>query len=195
MLWLFAVVGGLVAVARYDNAPGAAARVTGHWPGGSRLERDRTVPTLVMVAHPRCSCTRASLTELAEIVARTDGRVKSYILFAMPGGLGDDPSASDLWHRASQIRGVVPVSDPDGREAARFGAATSGQVYVYSPAGELLFSGGTTRSRGHEGDNDGRRSIVALIRHQPPSTTTTPVFGCALRGPADEPGRVAGSKS
>jgi hypothetical protein len=186
LLWLVAVVGGLAAVARYDNTPGTAAETPARWPTHSRLTHDDKVPTLVMVAHPLCSCTRASLAELAEIMARTQGRVKAYVVFASPRGLEGNSARTDLWDRAARIPGVVPVADPDGREADAFGAVTSGQVSLYSPGGALLFTGGTTRSRGHEGDNDGRRSLVALITDQRPEQTHTDVFGCAIRG-ADEP--------
>ena len=37
----------------------------------------------------------------------------------------------------------------------RFGAETSGQTLLYDRDGRLLFSGGTTGSRGHDGDNAG----------------------------------------
>lgn len=192
-LWLFVVVGGLVVVARYDNAAGADASEHRQWPAGSGLVRDRRLPTLIMVAHPRCSCTVASLTELAEIMARADGRLRAYVVFAKPDRLEGDSRSTELWKQASRIPQVSLVTDNDGRVAAAFGAATSGQVFVYSPAGELLFSGGTTRSRGHAGDNAGRRTILALLSPQPAKQRTTPVFGCALFGPADQPNAPAGN--
>jgi hypothetical protein len=190
--WLCLVVGGLVVVARYDNGAGRGASAHGHWPAQSRLVRDRVSPTLVLIAHPRCSCTRASLTELAEIMARTRNQARAYVVFAKPGRLSGDSEATALWAQASTIPHVSLVHDDDGREAAAFGAATSGQVFVYSTAGDLLFSGGTTPSRGHAGDNAGRRTIVALIRHEQPEQRTTPVFGCALLGPADQPTGTSG---
>jgi len=59
-------------------------------------------------------------------------------------------------------------------------------------AGKLLFSGGITASRGHVGDNAGLDALILLIRNTPaPSTArpviTTPVFGCAIRGPEETP--------
>jgi hypothetical protein len=75
--------------------------------------------------------------------------------------------------------------DPDGAIAQAFGAYTSGQVLVYGADGGLLFNGGITASRGHEGDNPGRAAIVARLRDQVPAPSTASVFGCAL----DEPER------
>ena len=184
---MLAAVAGLVAVAQYDNGAGAPASVGPEWPDASGLARDASRPTLIMVAHPRCTCTRASLTELAEIMARAKGQLRAYVVFARPAGLAGNPEFTELWDRASRIPGVELVRDDEGREAAAFGAVTSGQVYVYGPDGTLLFSGGTTRSRGHAGDNPGRRAILALVTHQQRAGTTAAVFGCALHGPADAP--------
>lgn len=186
-LWLLAVAGGLVVVARYDNGAGAPAAAGRRWPHESGLTPDQERPTLVMLAHPRCSCTRASLVELAEILARTGDRLRAYVVFAKPGRLEGDSAATALWEQASRIPGVSLIRDDEGREAAAFGTATSGQVLVYGPAGDLLFSGGTTPSRGHSGDNVGRQAILDLAARRRPAREQTPVFGCPLLGPADVP--------
>ena len=70
--------------------------------------------------------------------------------------------------------------DDEGIEARRFGVSTSGQTLLYDKAGALLFSGGITGARAHQGDNDGRRSIVALLNRKTPGRTATNVFGCSL---------------
>ena len=67
-----------------------------------------------------------------------------------------------------------------GTEARRFGVSTSGQTLLYDNAGALLFAGGITGARAHQGDNDGRRSIVALLNRETPARTATNVFGCSL---------------
>jgi uncharacterized iron-regulated protein len=41
-------------------------------------------PTLVLLAHPQCSCTRASLDELGEALARAGTRPRTYVLFLKP---------------------------------------------------------------------------------------------------------------
>jgi hypothetical protein len=87
---------------------------------------------------------------------------------------------TDLWDSAGQIPGVAAVADEDGAEAHRFSAATSGQVVLYDSSGRLLFSGGITASRGHSGDNVGRRAIVSLLADGSGVRTETPVFGCPI---------------
>ena len=69
----------------------------------------------------------------------------------------------------------------EGREAARFGAATSGQTFLYDARGGLLFSGGITGARAHAGDNAGRSAVVTLLNGTGgPAAPRTSVFGCPL---------------
>jgi hypothetical protein len=187
VLWTGAVTAGLATLAAYDNAPGTAASAPPRWPLPSRLALDRHRPTLVMLAHPRCTCTRASVGELAELMARAPQRPKAYVVFVKPGRAGASAAwaRTDLWERAAAIPDVTAIRDDDGHEAALFGAETSGQTFLYAPDGALLFSGGTTGARGHPGDNAGRATLLALLRHEPASYRTTPVFGCSLFAAGD----------
>jgi len=187
VLWTGAVTAGLATLAAYDNAPGTAASAPPRWPVPSRLAMDRDRPTLVMLAHPRCTCTRASVGELAELMARAPQRPKAYVVFVKPGRVAASRAweRTDLWDRAAAIPDVTVIRDDDGHEAALFGAETSGQTFLYAPGGDLLFSGGTTGARGHPGDNAGRATLLALLRHEIGSRRTTPVFGCSLFAPGD----------
>ncbi len=73
------------------------------------------------------------------------------------------------------------MEDIQGREALRFGAATSGQTLLYDASGRLLFSGGITPARGHAGDNDGSDALLELLSGGSGRHHQTPVFGCSLR--------------
>lgn len=178
--WLAAVGAGLWVVRAYDNAPGVAANAPIRWPAGTQLVPAATGPTLVMLAHPMCPCTRASLDELAEALARSKTSARTYILFIRPAGFAEGWERSELWQKAARIPGVTPIRDDAGVEAARFGTSTSGQTLLYGADGTLLFSGGITGSRGHAGDNDGRASLVALLTRAGRAQTHTNVFGCPL---------------
>ena len=133
-----------------------------------------------MLAHPHCPCTAASVGELAQIMARLQGKVAAYVLFVKPKEAGRDWDDTSLRRSAEAIPGVNVVFDPDGVEARRFGAETSGHTLLFAADGRLLFSGGITASRGHAGDNAGERAIVALVNNQTPARTQTLVFGCSL---------------
>jgi hypothetical protein len=179
-VWLGAAVTGLSALWKYDNAPGEEANAPARWPDASALGHTAGQPTLILLAHPQCSCTPASLTELAEVLARARTQPSTYVLFLKPQGFTNDWVQSDLWKTAAAIPGVTLVRDDDGREAHRFGSATSGQTLLYDGDGVLRFSGGITGSRSHVGDNAGRRSLVALLNGGAPDRQATDVFGCPL---------------
>lgn len=179
-VWLIAAAAGLAVLWAYDNAPGEGATAPPTWPTGTALVRATEQPTLILLAHPQCSCTRASLAELAEALARATIRPKTYVLFLNPEGFSDEWAVSDLWRVAAAIPDVTVVRDNAGTEARRFGVSTSGQTLLYDNTGKLLFAGGITGARAHPGDNDGRRSIVALLNRETPARTATNVFGCSL---------------
>lgn len=185
VLWLCGVTGGLWLVASYDNRPGAPATSSARWPSASRLTHDPNRPTLVLLAHPRCDCSHATMAELAELVARAAQRPKTYVVFIKPGVVPDGWERTSLWQKAAEIPDATVIRDDDGVEASRFGAETSGQTFLYAADRTLLFSGGITSARGHVGDNAGRASILALLNHAGPSQAGTPVFGCPLFSPHD----------
>jgi hypothetical protein len=179
-LWLFMIAVGVGALWSYESTPGAAAAAPGMWPAASSIKPDAKRATLVMLAHPHCPCTRASIGELALLMTQAQGRVTAYVLFVKPAGFSDKWVQSDMWSSAAAIPGVTPVLDDDGTEAGLFHAETSGQTVLYDATGNLLFSGGITSARGHAGDNAGRTAIVSLLTSEEAEERGTPVFGCPL---------------
>lgn len=180
LAWAVGIAVGLRTLLAYESTPGAIGTVPGKWPSTSQIERLTDRPTLVMLAHPRCPCTRASVAELAQMMARMQGKVRAYVLFLKPRQTGTDWEDTDLRRSAAAIPSVTVLSDIDGTEARRFGAETSGHTLLFDRDGRLLFSGGITEFRGHVGDNTGERAIQSLVEGQAPAQTATSVFGCAL---------------
>ena len=170
---------GLCVLFRYENTPGAVGASPQAWPT-AQIERATDRPTLVMVAHPHCPCTKASVGELAKIMAQLKGQIAAYVLFLKPNATERDWEETDLRRSAEAIPGVKVVFDPNGQEARRFGAKTSGHTFLFGVDGRLLFSGGITPSRGHAGANVGENSILALLNEQASIRTETVVFGCPL---------------
>jgi hypothetical protein len=179
-IWLLLVAGSMSCLGAYSNTPGTTAAALRQWPAESRLARDSDRPTLVLVAHPHCPCTNATLGELELLMAQARGKVAAHVVFIRPAGLADEWAETDLWCKAAAIPGVRVEIDKDGVEARRFHAETSGATLLYSEKGRLLFEGGITLSRGHAGDNPGRSAITAILRRESPDETKTPVFGCPL---------------
>jgi hypothetical protein len=180
LLWLVLTGIGFFLLWRYENTAGSASNPPPEWPRESSIALDTSRPTLVLLAHPQCPCTRASLNELAVLMARCQNKVKVYVLFFKPSGFPEGWETSDLWESAERIPGVVVKRDEDGVEATRFQATTSGQAVLYDTSGQLLFHGGISASRGHSGDNKGRETIVALLNQQDVERRETLVFGCPL---------------
>jgi len=178
--WLLAIGAGLIVLWDYDAGPAPPGHPPGRWPRESRVPAPQVRPRLVIAAHPRCPCTRATIGELERLMASSNGLVDAYVLFYKPDGVPSGWEQTDLWTRAAAIPGVRAVSDAQGAESARFGALASGQAMLYSAGGALLFRGGITASRGHSGDNAGRSAIVALLHGESPGQTVTPVFGCSI---------------
>ncbi len=181
-VWLIVAVAGLAGLWDYATRPGIAGTPPARWPQASALTPSREQFTLVMFVHPHCPCTRASIGELAILMAHAGGRLRSYVVFERPAaGLPKGWEQTDLWRSAAQIPGVIERVDNRG-EARRFGSATSGQTVIYDRGGHLRFSGGITAARGHWGDNAGVIEVEQLLHGGPSRSASSPVFGCQLFG-------------
>lgn len=182
-LWLCAVMAGIAVMMRFSSAAGSQGEPTMAWPQDSGVHREANRATLVMLAHPRCSCTSASFDSLAWIMARERGRLAARVLFYEPESRSPHWVETPTWNTAGEIAGVVRIRDRDGVEAKRFGMVTSGDVQLFDGDGKLLYSGGITPGRGILGDSEGRRAIVALVEKGQSEVAQTPVFGCPIVSP------------
>jgi hypothetical protein len=178
-VWCLCAAAGLGALLLYASTPAQQTIAPRQWPASSAMSRAANRPTLVMFVHPFCPCSRASLSELNVLATRCQGRVALRIVFVWPKDLprGDD---SSLYSDAQTIPDAVVSIDEDSVEADRFEATTSGETLLYAVDGRLLFQGGLTWARGHEGDNAGREAVISWIETNRAPLSSTPVFGCAL---------------
>lgn len=63
--WLLAVGVGLRFLLKYEDTPGRSGASPAEWPAESRIVRTPGLPSLVMMIHSHCPCSRASIGELA----------------------------------------------------------------------------------------------------------------------------------
>lgn len=180
LIWIVGVLCGLSKLWKYERTPAHVVRSLAQWSSAARLPYSSHGLTLVMAAHPCCPCTRASIRELAQIMARSPHPDLAYILVYTPKIARPDWNETDLYDRAAAIPGVTVVRDGDGQEAARFQATVSGQTLLFDAAGHRLYSGGITPARGVEGDSPGKNAILALVRGEQVKRAQSPVFGCSL---------------
>jgi len=179
VVWLAASAGGLLALIDHSTAPGEPAVASPNWPRDA-FERALTRPTLVVFAHPLCPCTLATIGEVERIATRCGDALHIEIIGLETREDAAPRAPSAIERRASAIPGGRWQIDAGGLIARSFGARTSGQAFLYDANGRLLFEGGLTSSRGHEGENVGASSVVALVGRGAPNTARTPVFGCSL---------------
>jgi hypothetical protein len=177
--WCVAVGVGLVIAFGYSTTAGAAGTTPTSWPIDSAIAPAADGFTVVMFLHPHCTCSRASLRELADAVAHADAPHRIVLAFTDAAG---DPTGGVSWSLGERVRDATRWIDRGGIEATRFGAVTSGFVVVYDPRGALRFAGGITGSRGEVGDNIGRRQLAAILAGggSDDATARHAVFGCAI---------------
>ncbi|HVR19589.1 MAG TPA: hypothetical protein VMS65_07830, partial [Polyangiaceae bacterium] len=84
LAWVVGIAGGMKALYDHSGTAGEAAQAPPSWPAQGVIARDTGRPTLVMLAHPRCPCTRASVAELSVLMTRAQGRVSAHVLFVEP---------------------------------------------------------------------------------------------------------------
>lgn len=112
----------------FDATPGAAGLAPSQWPVHTSLKLDSHVDTLVLMLHPQCGCSRATVGELNQLMSDCQGKIAATVLVLQPSGMPQGWEKTDLWRNAAAIPGVRVVSDRDGEEMRRFGGATSGQA-------------------------------------------------------------------
>ena len=176
--WVLSVGTGLAWLWRYQYTPG---KPISHAPAirPDALNGTGGKPMIVVFAHPRCSCSEATLEQVARIQTQADN-LDVRIFFITPAGQPDTWARTSLREQALRIPGAHVLNDPGGVIAMQYGAKTSGQILLFDADGRLAFDGGITEFRGHSGDNDGSDAVAAVLRRSAPRRRTTPVFGCDL---------------
>ncbi|AIE87124.1 hypothetical protein [Fimbriimonas ginsengisoli] len=173
VLWGAFVLSGFAALAVRESSPGAGAQPP-------KAEAARGKCRLLVFIHPECPCSRSTLAELDRLLSAAPTRPITEVYVYAPHTESRGWAMGSLYKQAVAIRFTEVRLDPDGDIAKRYKVQTSGQTVLYSPKGVLLFSGGITASRAHEGDNDGRDAILAFLAGTGSNVTSTPVYGCSF---------------
>lgn len=183
IIWTIALVVGFISMTNYELTPGAPATPPETWPAVATemVSPDPALPTLVVFAHPKCPCTRATISELERLMVANHASVKAHVVFLKPTNTPADWAQTDLWNHARTVPGTTVTADDGGRLSEVFQAKTSGTALLYDEKQQLIFRGGLTSSRGHEGSNIGSATITALLNGQRADHKTSPVFGCGLQ--------------
>lgn len=173
LAWLLAAGVGMSLLHAHAARPGAPAAAPPRWPAGGVLEFVADRPNLLVFLDPDCPCARATITELEVILAHCGDRAATRVIVV--GTEGRAALAA-----LTGFSGVDVRRDEGGVEAARFGVSTSGQALLFGSDGWLVFRGGVTAARGHEGANYGRDAVIGWILGDSGRRSDFPVFGCPL---------------
>jgi hypothetical protein len=186
VLWLVAIAAGWWCLADYSiavNAPLDVAPVQ-YWPAQSTIARQHGESTLLLFLHPKCPCSQATLTELDRLLTslkQSSVRLPQLVVVStVPIPANDSWLHTATTQRAEQLPNAKLFVDPAGREASRFGAATSGLVMLFDQNGMRKFAGGVTEARGHEGSNVGSELLTEILRGERVDSHEIPAFGCRL---------------
>jgi hypothetical protein len=179
--WLILLGCGWAAMARYGAAAGEQALAPVVLPPALKQFSAQAKPTLFLALHPQCDCSRATLHELRRVLqdAGADAPLV-YVLLYRPSHHVAHWNDNGILPESDLGSSANVIADPEGRYAAMLHADTSGEVVLYARNGSLLFQGGITASRGHEGPSAGADRLQAALQNGTRSTARSSVFGCNI---------------
>ncbi len=190
--WVAGCVIASVAVMSYDFKPGRLGPRRTNWPeeraasDSPALVRHPGTITVLAFLHPRCVCTRATVTQLVRTLDAHPGAELIVPIFTPPAMNPSEQAAWEAGEYVKTLRTAFPqaqiVFDREGEHARQFGAYTSGTILVYDGQGKEMFRGGITNRRGGEQENPGLTQFASAVAGARPATTgdPSPVFGCPL---------------
>jgi hypothetical protein len=199
IVWIVIAVAGWYGISAYgfSGDPLATADAVKRWPAESSIARMKGRSTLVLFLHPKCPCSRATVTELERlsVLVPSEALPDICVVAAAPRATGDLWWSSPLLARAARLPNAHVLRDPGGVETALFGARVSGTVMLFDPQGNRLYAGGVTMARGHAGDNVGLHAVTKLLVDRDAKTPSIPPFGCEVVRESQPPFRTAPSSS
>lgn len=168
ILWALGVGGTMAAAMRYEATPGKAGIASDHARAGREV---------VMVVHPECPCTAASVQAFQRLLDEAKVPVRARLLIVAYGKPDHDIAREKY---AQAVPGARPAWIKADEAKVRYGALTSGHTVGYLD-GKPVFSGGLTSGRGVESPSGSQWQLREFLEGKP-IHSATPVFGCALNG-------------
>ncbi|TWU58734.1 hypothetical protein Poly51_15140 [Rubripirellula tenax] len=135
---------------------------------------------IVVAMHPKCPCTRTTLSQLERLLAEAPASTKCTFLVSKPRNRLASWIQSDTTDMAKSFANSEIFVDIDSERARKLGMAHSGTVLIVRPDGTLSFMGGITAGRSCSTENPGSLSVASLLRGESAPLLATPTFGCPL---------------
>lgn len=176
------IVSGSVKLLDYSTRPGESGEVPASIHEVDVL-KDCLTPTkstVLLFLHPHCPCTKATIKNLCAVLKECPSSVECCAIAFCPKGKADDWIQSPIVNMLTDKVGVNVIVDRGSSVIESFGIKCSGHVLVYDEDGGLQFSGGITRSRGHEGSCLPLSDLRKFLLGDAGEPVNWPVFGCSL---------------
>ena len=141
---------------------------------------------MILFYHPQCPCTLATARCLERLSAKFLERPPIHANAYCPENESEAWIESKLTQTLKTIQGVQVCVDRNGDHCRRIGAIVSGHILVYDVKGKLIFSGGITPNRGHEGDCRAAMSFLQCVNGVANKRSHWPVFGCPIVSPQED---------
>jgi len=184
VIWLTLIIGGFYFIQAYNARPGQAAAAPEKWPQNKLISPATGESNLLVFLHPMCPCSKATIEELTDILAAHGKNIHPKFVIMTPDDADPAWNNSSLMQKVKAIPGGEIIHSPHGSLEKLFSVHTSGQILLYNPEGQLVFSGGITTARGERGENQGSIALTQALSHLPTQLLAqSPVFGCPLASP------------
>lgn len=174
---------GFVTLTDYSSRPAPHTDVLAELPADVHFETsqaDKNSPTILLFYHPKCPCTLASARCLARLASRFNGSPNFYAYAYCPAEEPDTWIASSTTDELRTINNVTIFPDRNAEKCKQFGVRISGHILVYNSAGKLVFSGGITPYRGHEGGSMAAMDFIQHANGKVLEPSCWPTFGCSI---------------
>lgn len=151
VVWIIGLGIGLRASLNYENGPAAAGQPPPEWPSQSGIHRRAGLPTIVVMAHPHCPCTRATVGELAVLMARVQKRVTAVVVFVIPNGVPEIRAEEKGLELACHVHTDVPedlFGDPLRLRQVILNLV--GNAIKFTPKGEVVVEVGVAGKTGED---------------------------------------------
>ena len=110
----------------------------------------------------------------------------THVIFSQITGDHDRSGEAEVRRRVSLWPQTRTFEDIAGHEMERFHVHTSGQILLFDRGGALLYNGGLTVARGHEGESAAQRMILHAVATGEAIRESLPVYGCPLATPDEK---------
>lgn len=180
------IVVGTWSLANYSTQPGAQGRCATDLHSVDLTDipeldsQDLAGQTsLFIFYHPHCPCTMST----ARMFSRIENSIATNPKVVAVAYCPKDESTTWIDSRITEVfrkLSATVIADRGAVVAQKFGVETSGHVLVYQASGRLVFDGGITPGRGHEGDCPASRNLIQKVSAHSGQLDQWPVYGCPI---------------